>query len=157
MLERGFPLYPGVADLPWFRLVNVQNECVVLRSASERYFALSYVWGHVSTLKLNGTNKSDLMSPRGLARNRSRIPRTIRDAMKLCQQLGEAYLWVDILCLMQDDDTDHAIGIRATASIYERAFVTIIAGSGTNADSGLPGVEDGSRYATQPVEIVKGD
>ncbi|KAF4627452.1 hypothetical protein G7Y89_g10703 [Cudoniella acicularis] len=149
------PLYPGVSELPLFRLVDVQNECVVLRSVSERYFALSYVWGQVSTLKLDQANEKHLMSPQGLARYRNQIPRTIRDAIKLCRQLGEEYLWVDSLCLKQDDETDLAIGIRAMASIYERAFVTIIAGSGVNANSGLPGVEKGSRHITKPTEIVK--
>jgi hypothetical protein len=142
-------------SLPIFRLIDIQNECIVIRSVSERYFALSYVWGGVAPLKLTEKNERELMSIRGLSRHKTKIPITVRDAMMLCQTIGEEYLWVDSLCLMQDDPQDLARGIKAMASIYERALVTIIAGSGTDANSGLPGVRMGSRKAAQPMAEVK--
>lgn len=39
--------------------------------------------------------------------------------------------------------------------VYGHAFLTVIAGTGDNADAGLPGVRRYSRAQSQAVEIVK--
>tara|TARA_R110002003_G_scaffold384_4_gene19276 strand:+ start:9147 stop:10454 length:1308 start_codon:yes stop_codon:yes gene_type:complete len=69
------------------------------------------------------------------------LPATIKDAIKLCEQLGERYIWVDALCLVQDNEDDVSIGIRMMNSIYRGSYFTIVAGSGTDAGAGLPGLQ----------------
>lgn len=70
---------------------------------------------------------------------RSSIPNTIVDAISVVRQLGERYLWIDSLCLVQDDKDEPKECTSIMDLFYEMALLTIVAGSG-DAWSGLPGV-----------------
>jgi hypothetical protein len=39
------------------------------------------------------------------------LPKTINDAILFMKAMGERYLWVDSLCLVQDDEKDVSLGI----------------------------------------------
>lgn len=54
--------------------------------------------------------------------------------------MGLEYLWVDAMCLVQDDMEEKIVGINAMSMIYEHSYFTVIAADGSNADAGLPGV-----------------
>ena len=64
--------------------------------------------------------------------------------MDLVRQLGERYLWVDALCLIQDDAIDVQLGATVMDCIYGRATFTVAAAGGTNAGSGLDTFRPGS-------------
>ena len=55
------------------------------------------------------------------------------------------YLWVDSLCIVQDDKDDKALLMQEMYQVYHRSYLTII---------GLPGVRRGSR-ARQSVEEIE--
>lgn len=154
------PLQIGYGSgLKVFRLIDVTKGCVVEISRSDkqyRYFALSYIWGRAEQVRLLTTNRHILMHPGGLQYPTSAklLPKTIQDAIDLVRTAGEQYLWVDSLCLLQDDPNDMALSIPFMDMIYRGASVTIIAASGRDANSGLPGVQPGSRQAKQDVEEV---
>lgn len=95
------------------------------------------------------------MAPNGLKELRQNIPQTITDAMDMVLMIGERYLWVDSLCLIQDDENDMIPGIRTMDVIYEAVLLTIIAGSESDASSGLLGVHPESRHSTQIIETIK--
>lgn len=141
-----------------FRLIDVQQSCIVeAPTASVEYVALSYVWGRVPTLRLLKSNLAVLMSTDGLGACWHQIPETIRDAVRLVRKLEMRYLWVDTLCLVQDEPEDMEIGISMMDSVYERSLFTIIAGSGKHANHGLPGVRSGSRKVRQLLcEVLPG-
>ena len=65
------------------------------------------------------------------------MPRTIGDATELILKLGEIHLRVDALYVAQDDDEDKSRYIRFMANFYSKAVLTIVAGTGDNAHSGL--------------------
>jgi Heterokaryon incompatibility protein (HET) len=54
--------------------------------------------------------------------------------------LGERYLWVDCLCIVQDDQESLYNQVNNMASIFGDACVTIIAAQGTSAHCGLRGL-----------------
>lgn len=71
-----------------------------------RYMALSYVWGDPKEMgsrrwlmKTAHVNESQLHNGLDL----DLLPKTITDAMALVSKIGERYLWVDALCIVQDD------------------------------------------------------
>jgi hypothetical protein len=110
------------------------------------FVALSYVWGKVDTLKALSSNIADLRRPEGLKQFMHLIPRTIQDAFTLAQGLGERYLWVDSLCIIQDDPSIRDAQIAKMHLIYGLASLTIIAADGFHANTGLPGIREKSRY-----------
>jgi hypothetical protein len=60
--------------------------------------------------------------------------------MGLIAQLSIKYLWVDALCVVQDDAESKHDQIQGMAGIYANGYVTIIAGNGWDAGHGLRGI-----------------
>ena len=144
----------GNFGLEALRLVDVIEERVTEIRNVSRYLALSYVWGGVPNVRLTTGNKRSLMKIGGLRDIFFRLPRTIRDTIVFVRALGERYLWIDSLCLVQNDHFDMQNGIGAMDKIYERAFMTIIAACGDNANHHLSGATAGSRFNLQHMEEV---
>ncbi|PVH72263.1 HET-domain-containing protein [Cadophora sp. DSE1049] len=133
--------------------IDVQKQSLVVRPYSCRYIALSYVWGRVPQLLLTSTNRDLLFVPGSLKTLEDSIPRVIRDAIQAVQSLDETLLWVDSLCIAQDDKSEKHVVISEMASIYDRALATIIAAHGENAEACLPGVCQDSRILDQDAKI----
>ncbi|KAF2625978.1 HET-domain-containing protein [Macroventuria anomochaeta] len=122
--------------------------CLVICFTTTPFVALSYVWGRVQMLKTTNLNYEGLQEAGALfnATGEFVVPQTICDAMRLCRRLGERYLWVDCLCVVQDaapDEIDKML--RAMAFIYTSAECTIVAATGVDAERGLSGVGDPSQ------------
>ncbi|KAF2828684.1 HET-domain-containing protein [Ophiobolus disseminans] len=82
------------------------------------------------------------------------VPQTIEDAIDLTKMLGFKYLWVDSLCIIQDDTEDQQIQINNMHGVYKTAFVTIVAASGVHSNAGLPGLRPGTRRYEQRETVV---
>lgn len=68
--------------------------------------------------------------------HRDALPKTIRDAVSVTERLGLRYLWVDALCILQDD-IDFATESVKMAEIYSQACVNLSASSSTSNSDGL--------------------
>jgi len=100
---------PGVdASIANFKVIDVRTSGVVIAPVECTYIALSYVWGNIQAFRLK---RADMVLPRHSTRSsggsytqldRQELPRTIRDAMFVVEALGERYLWVDSLCIIQE-------------------------------------------------------
>ena len=130
-------------------VVDVMQSCLVDTPSQCRYVALSYVWGTAPVFRHLLENTQDLRKTGSL--QSLPIPATIRDAITLVHAIGERYLWVDSLCIIQNDLMMQQAEIMRMGSIYLRALFTIIAAAGDNANRGLPGVEQGSREQVQKI------
>lgn len=127
------------------RLIDVVDQCVVHGTLANRYFALSYVWGGIERLKATKDNISALEEKDALRLRSASIPRTVQDAMTFVARLGQRYLWVDSLCIVQDHGTEKHDQITVMHEIYSAAYATIVQHSGCDANAGLPGIRTGSR------------
>lgn len=140
-----------------FRLIDVHRLCIVDGSISFPYVALSYVWGQAAALRLTTQNRADLMALNGLRAYWDQLPLTIQDAIQLVLSIGQKYVWVDSLCLVQNDPEDMMTGIQMMNTIYQQSALTLIAASGTDANHGLPGVRNESRKVMQTTcEVLPG-
>ena len=111
----------------------------IRRGETPTYFALSYVWGSSQQLLLKNSNAKILEERQSLRQLQKDLPRTIKDAIRITR-LRQRYLWVDTLCIVQDDDCERAVQIHHMNEIYQNAELTNINASGTNSDSGFEGV-----------------
>jgi hypothetical protein len=133
--------------LPKLRLIDVEDRCVVDSEDDSSYTALSYVWGKAPLPRL--TKSTDEEFRKQVSLNTETLPSTIDDAIELTRSLGEKYIWVDCLCIMQDDEADKREFIPQMDSIFGFASVTIVAASGVDVWTGLPGIKPKSRTQEQ--------
>jgi hypothetical protein len=130
-------------------LIDVKRRCIAPCPSKEtKYATLSYVWGQATdTLQSTKSNIEDLCQSNSLGSDDSvsLIPKTIRDALKLCQQIGIDFLWVDRLCILQDDEKMVHNQIEAMGEIFKNSYLTIVCADGEDVDYGLPGVDEPSR------------
>lgn len=128
-------------NLEPLRLLEIDTKsCRVCKTAmilqetltSLQYATLSYCWGKVDAHKTTKAN----------VENRERfidvdiLPATIRDAITIARGLDIKYLWVDALCIVQDDPNEWHSEAANMAKIYKNALVNIAAGVGSDANAG---------------------
>lgn len=136
------------------RLIEVKQECVVELTEKAEWVALSYLWGKSKNLTLKKESLDQFKTPGFLSRDR--VPKTIYDAMILADAIGEKYLWVDSICIVQDDDLEKMEFIPRMDAIYRHSILTIIDAAGSDSQSGLPGMHDGTRTQVQTPFTIKG-
>ncbi|KAN0112248.1 HET domain containing protein [Hyaloscypha variabilis] len=96
-----------------------------------KYLALSYSWGGAQEVT---TTKATLIDRQHGIRLYNLLP-TIQDAIQVTRDLGFRYLWIDALCIIQDDDEDKTIEINRMGSIYKNATITIAAANTTSVQN----------------------
>lgn len=99
-----------------------------------RYCALSYCWGDAkfvtSTIETYQSHyfKGILVK---------KLPRTYQDAITVAINIGVYYIWIDSLCIIQGYANDWETEITKMAAIFEGSYLTIAAGSASNAHMGF--------------------
>ncbi|KAK4442799.1 heterokaryon incompatibility protein-domain-containing protein [Podospora aff. communis PSN243] len=145
---------PDSTDLT---LIDVLERRTVPGDASRQYAALSYVWGQAAKkFMAEKNNVHALCQPGSLSDDNENIPLVIRDAMLLVERIGQRYLWVDSICIVQDDDDISRQQVYIMDRIYADAAFVIIVLSAPHADAGIPGVRPGTRRYQSLVEEIGG-
>ncbi len=151
-----------VDQIPCFRVIDVVDNYITTAPHDCEYVALSYVWGRINPqtiLRSLKGNIAQLEEPGALLlpEHYNKMPLTIRDAMFVVKELGMRYLWVDSLCIIQDDDEPGGSKLQLIAKmavVYGAAALTITAATGVDANAGLPGVHAGADRS-QPIEEIQ--
>ena len=126
----------GLDDSRNARIVKTQDTKGV-------YATLSYCWGRSSNIVLSRDNIQQLQAEIDI----ESLPQTIKDAVHITRELSIPYLWVDALCILQDDEIEKAQEIANMQRIYSCSAVTIIASSASGAEQGfLSPPEDRNSY-----------
>tara|TARA_R110002003_G_scaffold351_2_gene18882 strand:- start:236 stop:820 length:585 start_codon:yes stop_codon:yes gene_type:complete len=137
-----------------FRVIDVYRRCVTEIEDCD-FLALSYVWGpknnHSLVARTNNINELKIDGSLDVVA----LPQTIVDAMTICEHLQQRYLWVDRLCIVQDDLKDKMHQIGQMGHIYSSALFVIIAAHGDAANFGIPGVSR-PRRTQQQTAILPG-
>ncbi|KAK5230881.1 hypothetical protein LTR99_003901 [Exophiala xenobiotica] len=101
------------------------------------YAALSHSWGEKESRKTDvpKTTKSNLKSRMKNIKWKD-LTNTFQDAVEITRRLGLEYLWVDSLCINQDDYNDWALEASRVGRIYENARIVIAATRSRTGDGG---------------------
>ncbi|KAK3492909.1 heterokaryon incompatibility protein-domain-containing protein [Neurospora hispaniola] len=97
------------------------------------YIALSYCWGGRQSLTL----KSENLEVMKLGLMVSSLPQTLQDAIAVTRALGQQYLWVDALCIIQNSPSDWEVESSKMASVYRDAYLTIAAATASDVTQGF--------------------
>ncbi len=113
-----------------------------------KYVTLSHCWGPAAKRPLCTTkaNLQDHMA--SIPWNK--LPQTFQDVVELCAQLRVPYVWIDSLCIIQDDPLDWKSEARKMGSVYENAYFTIAASAAQDSSAGLFKVRQPPRMAPFP-------
>ena len=73
------------------------------------------------------------------------LTKTFQVAIDICQRLEIEYLWIDSLCILQDDEADWKDQASKMVGIYQNSILTIAA---TKSSEPLGGIYSRSKYPT---------
>ena len=135
------------------RLLEIRRdgqELVLCDSSTEiqAYAALSYRWGSTKQKTLGVDTIEEFRT--GLATQD--LPQTFQDAIWVCRQLGIRFLWVDSLCIVQDDPMDWIAHSASMIEVYGNATLTISASRANDSAEGFLS-ERLRTYVRLPVEL----
>ncbi|KAI7778715.1 hypothetical protein LA080_001862 [Diaporthe eres] len=129
-------------------VVDIESQCIVPGRDRGAFVALSYRWGNHSWPRINREILNAIRNPGALATKN--LAPIIRHAMTLTSAIGERYLWVDALCIVQGDNVETLNQLNLMGAFYASALITIVVADGDSevGISGLKGVSN-SRKAKQ--------
>lgn len=83
-----------------------------------------------------------MTTPKTLSRSLTGIPwdtlsKTFQDTIELLRKLGIDHVWIDNMCIVQDDLADWTAEAVKMGSIYENSLLTIAATNSKDGDGGL--------------------
>lgn len=127
--QQSYPFLPT-------RLIDVGGDSIRIVSLKQfldnenpkyvpKYTALSYCWGDDATplqLRLTEQNKYSLRKEI----TQDMLSAAQRDAVKVTRAMGFRYLWIDALCIIQDNTKDWEREAADMGKVYQYAALTIV-------------------------------
>lgn len=129
------------------RILDIEDKPIVreMNGATGRYVALSYCWGRSGKNVLltrekgpsNAQSTFDEFTSVGIEMDK--LAKTVQDAIIVCRNLRIRYLWVDALCIIQNerDLEDFKAEAPKMCEYYQNAYLTLIAGSAQDCADGF--------------------
>ncbi|KAL2060837.1 hypothetical protein VTL71DRAFT_8889 [Oculimacula yallundae] len=107
------------------------------------YATLSHCWGQLRFLRLLKSNVSQLHE----TISKDELTKTFLDAIEIAKSLGLSWMWIDSLCIIQDDAEDWRKEAALMSTVYGHSSLNICA---TAAKDGAVGciIQHDSNYAS---------
>ena len=123
--------------LAGIRFLHIRGSCVVLVENVQplHYAALSHCWGSGTTIVK--TLESNISDHKGTGLVISYLPKTFRDAVQICQRLDIDYVWIDSLCIIQDDPSNWRTQASRMEDVYANSYVTLAASKAKDPSEGM--------------------
>ncbi|KAI1456444.1 heterokaryon incompatibility protein-domain-containing protein [Annulohypoxylon moriforme] len=93
-----------------------------------RYICLSHCWGGHQPIQTTTQTLHTFSTSLPF----QKMPKTYQIAINFARILGVCYIWIDSLCIIQDDKEDWAREAANMCDIYENSYLTIAATSSPN-------------------------
>ena len=132
------------------RFIQVAARC------QYNFVCLSHCWGSPSVRPIQTTKRS-------ISQHRKRIPfthlsLTFKDAVRITRDLGQRYLWIDSLCIVQDDEQDWVKEASKMPNIYGAAMLTLAALKSADGSFGcrMGPIDISRRFIPRKTDISRG-
>lgn len=121
-----------------------------------RYAALSYCWGSPDDeqIQLGRTTDGNFAYRQSRPFPITDLPATIRDAITMTRGCGLEYIWVDSVCIIQENVDDWFTEANRMHEVYANAYFTICAASVDSASAGLFHTRQAWKYSIEPCELA---
>ncbi|PMD45928.1 HET-domain-containing protein [Hyaloscypha variabilis F] len=146
------------------RILNISSNSIKLcefpkgQAPDGSYVTMSHCWGTADTEKPTTTTTYNLQQRKARIAMEELSP-VFRDAIQLCRLIGCGYIWIDSLCIIQDNDLDWIEQSQDMAQIYSNAYFNIAPSWQPNGSFGLfenPAIGSGQQPHRREVEIKLG-
>ncbi|OAL56489.1 HET-domain-containing protein [Pyrenochaeta sp. DS3sAY3a] len=143
---------PSLSQLPT-RVIDVGSETqdahlfIPSNGEKARYATLSHCWGKARPLTLTRETLDQYCSAMPLIY----MPKTFQEAITITRALDIRYLWIDSVCIVQDDKEDWEMESSRMAHVYWNSYLTIAADRAKDSHDGIFQPESENqllRYAT---------
>lgn len=117
------------------RLISREDIARSSRSSSVvRYAAISYCWG---SEERQATTTAASLHDRQAGISETEIAAVLRDAILVTRALGIPFLWIDALCILQDDQSDWEQQCAEMHHIYGSAQLTFCVANSRSCNEGF--------------------
>lgn len=124
-------LHVGVNNI---NIVEDPIRLIEARSGSyEPFIALSHCWGKIQHATTTTANYRQRLTSIPM----HELSKTFQDAVWLTRRLEIKYLWIDSLCILQDDVDDWNREAATMSRLYGAAYLTIAASHGVDGSAGI--------------------
>ncbi|KAI8939172.1 hypothetical protein NX059_005005 [Plenodomus lindquistii] len=108
------------------------------------YATLSHCWGHTPVPRTFQRNFSE----RCEQIHSDELSNTFNHAIRIARSLGLRYLWIDSLCIVQDDLDDWEREAALMSNVYRNSYINIAA-------TGARGGTEGCHWEREPWKILR--
>ena len=114
---------------------NTRHAHLVTPEAEQKgsYITLSHCWGQTRQVTTTSAN----IRRHSFELPMSELSKTFQDAIELTRKLGIRYLWIDSICILQDDKADWLRESQMMGQYYGESYCTIAATGGADGSQGL--------------------
>ncbi|PVI01068.1 HET-domain-containing protein [Periconia macrospinosa] len=135
------------------RVLDVSRVPTVVTTCGERarYIALSYCWGTSGKNVLFTDDTAQMFSTQGI--HLDTLPKTIQDAITMTRELGVKYVWIDALCIIQEqqDLRDFKAEAPNMGEYYRNAYVTLSIACAADCSDGF--IKDRAPQQAEPCKV----
>ncbi|KAF3046873.1 hypothetical protein E8E12_004564 [Didymella heteroderae] len=110
----------------------------------QRYATLSHIWGaDQQPLYRTVTDNYEGRLQDGILRDD--LPACFQDALDATQKIGIPYIWIDSLCIIQDDDVDCPAEAGRMDQVYSNSSLNLSATASSSSKDRLPSMAKADR------------
>ena len=135
VLDLGLPEWPKDPSLvQQYLTANIKLHQTSAGSSSGNYICLSHCWGKTdSMLKTTSSNIQEHLAKI----NYASLPKTFQDGVVFTRKLRIRYLWIDSLCIIQDDQKDWLQEASNMCQVFHTSYLTLCATIAPDCNHGL--------------------
>ena len=112
------PRFDLMISQAFFGVIDVEEMRLVRLPPHKRYVALSYTWGGELPYRALRENVRKMQEPRGIKKIFGKLPKTLQDSIDLVRDLGERFLWVDSICIVQNSPKSWELNASVMDLVY---------------------------------------